>query len=83
MHHTSHFHIYTDNNPVTYIMPTGKLTATGQIWVNELAEFSFSLHHKPSKQNTIADTLCRTLELTHLEHIQSCTETVPVEMVKA
>ena len=52
-------------------------------WVNELAEFSFALHYKPGKQNTIADTLSRTSEETHLEYIQSCTETVPVEMVKA
>ena len=64
-------------------MSTGRLTATSQRWVNELAEFSFSLHYKPSKQNTIADTLSCTSEQTHLEQIQSCTETVPVEMVKA
>ena len=36
-----HFHIYIDNYPVTYIMSTGRLTAIGQRWVNELAEFSY------------------------------------------
>ena len=83
LYYAPHFHIYTDNNPVTYIISTGRLTATGQRWVNELAEFSFSLHYKSGKQDPIADTLSRTSEQTHLEHIQSCTETVPVEMVKA
>ena len=68
--------------PVTYIISTGRLTKNGQRWVNKIAEFFFSLHYKPGKQNTVADTLSRTSEQTHLEDIQSCTETVPVEMVK-
>ena len=83
LYYAPHFHIYTDNNPVTYIVSTGRLTATGQRWVNELAEFCFSLHYKPGKHNTIAETLSRTSEQTHLEHIPSCTETVSVEIVKA
>ena len=83
LYYAPHFHIYIDNNPFTYIMPTGKLIATGQRWVYELAEFSFSFHYKPGKQNTIAEILSQTSKQTHLEHIQSCTETVLVEMVKA
>ena len=71
------FHIYTDNNPVTYIMSTGKLTATGQRWVNELEEFSFSLHYKPGKQNTNTDIIRCTSDQTHLKNIQSGTKTVP------
>ena len=74
-----HFHICTDNNHVTYIMSTGGLTATCQRWVNELAELFFSLHYKPGKQNTITDTISCTSEQTRLEHIQSCTETIPVD----
>ena len=83
LYYAPHFHIYTDNNTVTYIMSTGRFTATGQRWVNELAQFSFSFHYKPGKQNSIEDTLSRTSDQTHLEHIQSCTETVPIEVVKA
>ena len=83
LYYAPHFHIYTDNNSVTYIVSTGRLTATGQRWVNELAEFSFSLHYKQGKHNTTAETLSRTSEQTHLEHIQLCTETVSVEIVKA
>ena len=63
-------------------MSTGRLKATSQRWINELAEFSFFLHYKPSKQNVIADTLSCTSERAHLEYIQSCTEVVPVEFVK-
>ena len=59
-------------------MSTERLTTTGQRWVNKLPEFSFSLHCKPGKQNTIAAALSRTPEQTHLEYRQSCIETVPV-----
>ena len=52
---TPQFHIHTDNNPVTYIMSTGKLAATSKRWANEVAEFSFSLHYKPGKQNITTD----------------------------
>ena len=43
LYYTPHFKIYTDNNPVTYITTTGRLRATGQRWVNKLAEFNFSI----------------------------------------
>ena len=66
LYYARHFHIYRDNNAVINIVYTEKLT-TGQRWVNELAEFSFSLHYKPGKQNTIPDTLSPTPEQTHLE----------------
>ena len=65
-------------------MSTGKLIATGQRWVSELAVFSsFSLHHKPGKRNIIADTISYTSEPKLLGRIQSCTGTVPVKKVKA
>ena len=83
LYYVPHFDIWTDNNPVTYIMSVRRSTSTGQRWVNELAESSFSLHYKPGKQNNIANTLSCTSEQTHSEHMQSCTEIVSLEMVKA
>ena len=32
-----HFEVYTDNNPLTHILTTAKLEATGQRWVASLA----------------------------------------------
>ena len=49
------FEIYTDNNPLTYILTTGKLDACGQRWVADLANFNFTLHYKPGSTNTVAD----------------------------
>ena len=36
-----HFEIYMDNNPLTYILTTAKLDATGQRWVASLSQLQF------------------------------------------
>ena len=35
------FDVYTDNNPLTYILTSAKLDATGQHWVTSLANYDF------------------------------------------
>ena len=32
-----YFEVYTDNNPLTYVLTTAKLDATGQRWIANLA----------------------------------------------
>lgn len=54
-----HFVVYTDNNPLTYVMSTAKLNAVGHRWVGQLADFHFELRYKPGKLNVDADTLSR------------------------
>ena len=53
------FEVYTDNNPLTYILTTVKLDATGQRWVARLADYNFNLHYKSGKSNMDADALSR------------------------
>ena len=53
------FDVYTDNNPLTYILTTAKLDAIGQRWVASLGPYDFSLHYNPGRQNTVADSLSR------------------------
>ena len=53
------FDVYTDNNPLTYVMSTAKLNATGLRWVAELSNFQFELHYRPGKNNGDADGLSR------------------------
>lgn len=43
--------VYTDNNPLTYVLSTAKLNATGCRWVAELADFH--------RENVDADSLSR------------------------
>ena len=52
-----HFEVYTDNNPLTYILTTAKLDATGQRWVGSLANYNFKIFYRSGKLNVEADAL--------------------------
>ena len=45
------FDVYTDNNPLTYILTSAKLDATGQRWVASLANYDFRIFYKSGKLN--------------------------------
>ena len=53
------FLVKTDNNPLTYILSTAKLDATGHRWLAELSAYNFSIEYCPGKNNTDADALSR------------------------
>ncbi len=76
------FMVYTDNNPLTYVLSTARLNAVGHRWVGELSDFHFDIKYRPGKQNLDADTLSRyPLNLT--DHLSDYTEAVPSEVVSA
>ena len=39
--YVGNFEVYTDNNPLTYVLTTAKLDATGQRWIANLANYNF------------------------------------------
>ena len=51
------FLVRTDNNPLTYIMTTPNLDATGHQQVAALAKFNFQLEYQKGQDNTVADVL--------------------------
>ena len=51
------FIVRTDNNPLTYIMTTPNLDATGHRWVGDLARFNFQLGYQKGWDKTTADAL--------------------------
>ena len=53
------FDMYTDNNPLTYILSTAKLDAMGHRWVASFSPYNFTLHYKPGKLNCDADAFSR------------------------
>lgn len=53
------FEVHTDNNPLTYVLTTAKLDATGHRWLAELSTYDLSLKYRPGKQNIDADALSR------------------------
>ena len=52
------FNVFTDNNPLTYILTTAKLDAMGHWQIASLGPYHFDLHYKPGKKNP-ADPLSR------------------------
>ena len=54
-----HFQVFTDNNPLTYVLSSAKLDATGHRWLAALAAFDFDLVYRPGHANADADGLSR------------------------
>ena len=53
------FEVYTDNNPLTYVLSSAKLDACGQRWVAKLANYNFTIKYKSGLSNVEADALSR------------------------
>ena len=51
--------IYTDNNPLIYVLTSAKLDACGQRWVAKLANYNFTIRYRCGQSNVEADALSR------------------------
>ena len=54
-----YFDIYTDNNPLTYILTPAKLDAASNHCIASLANYNFQLYYWARKTNIDADALLR------------------------
>ena len=80
--YANHFTIYTDNNPLVYLMEADKLGAFGERWVSRLSEFNFTIRYRPGIVNKDADCLSRIpLDITKYLHL--CTEEVKPDAFQA
>ncbi|XP_035858119.1 uncharacterized protein LOC118495270 [Sander lucioperca] len=82
LYYALHFTIFTDNNPLTYVMRTAKLNAFGFRWVGELSDFRFDIRDRPGKANADADTLSR-CPLDINKYVKECTQELSKEAVTA
>ena len=82
LYYAPSFDVYTDNNPLTYVMTIAKLDDVRHRWVAELADFNFKLHYKPGKLNSDADTLSR-MPLDVEKYIRGCTQSSSREELMA
>ena len=53
------FTVVTDNNPLTYVLSSAKLDATGHRWLAALSTYTFSLKYRSGRTNGDADGLSR------------------------
>ena len=68
----------TDNNPLTYVLTTARLNATGHRWLAALSTYDFSICYKPGCENIDADLLSSSLQETDDEWVD-----VPPSGIKA
>ena len=73
LYYAPSFMVYTDNNPLTYVLSSAKLNASGLRWISELANFNFKIKYRPGKINHDADTLSR-LSQNFESYMETCTE---------
>ena len=72
--------IITDNNPLTYVLTTAKLDATGHRWLAALSTYNFRLEYRKGTQNGDADGLSRR---PHSPPVEDVPQSIPEEVVKA
>ena len=53
------FEIFTDKNPLTYVLTSAKLDGCGQRWVAKLANYNFTIKYRCGLSNVEADALSR------------------------
>ena len=53
------FDVYTNNNPLIYVLMTAQLDAMGHRLIAGLANYNFHIHYQSGKSNMEADTLSR------------------------
>ena len=82
LYYAPSFTVYTDNNPLTYVLSAAKLNATGHHWVSELADFRFTVKYRPGKTNLDADVLSR-MPNTIEEIMQSCSSEISPDIFQA
>ena len=80
LYYVPHFTVYTDNNPLTYVLTSARLNATGHRWVAELSDFNFTVKYHPGTANGDADALSR---MPIEQYISECKEEVEPEWIKA
>ena len=82
LYHAPTFTVFSDNNPLTYVLSSAKLNATGHRWVAELADFHFTIRYRPGRENVDADSLSR-MPVDIETMMSQCTEELSSDCVAA
>ena len=66
----NHFTVNTDNKPLTYVLTSAKLDATGHCLVAWLANYNFTLNYHSGRINVDADALSQIPKGEDDQHIE-------------
>ena len=80
--YANNFLVYTDNNPLVFLLESKKLTAYSERWISELSEYNFTLKYRPGPTNKDADCLSR-LPMDLEDSMRSCSETIDQDAFRA
>ena len=59
LYYAPEFTVFTDNNPLTCVITSARLNATGSRSIGELADFNFNIRYRPGILNGDAEALSR------------------------
>ena len=76
LYYAPNFVVFTDNNPLTYVLSPSNVDAIGQRLVGELAKFNFMIRYQPGKS-----TLSRTTD-DMIQYMESCSQETSQEELK-
>ena len=88
LYYAKEFTVYSDNNPLSYVLTSAKLNATGLRWVSELSNYNFKIKYRPGKKSQDCDYLSRYpvendfenfTEETNLEHVSTFVNSISYE----
>ena len=82
LYYAPEFTVYTDNNPLTYVLTSARLNATGLRWIGELADFKFNIRYRPGRLNGDADALSR-MPMDINTYMTSCSEEINQDVFQA
>ena len=82
LYYAPSFTIYTDCNPLSYVMSSAKLNATTIRWVGDLANYNFNVRYRPGKASTDCDYLSRN-PVDFPKMMEECQEELSSDMVGA
>lgn len=61
------FSVFTDNNPLTYVLTSAKLGGIGHRWIAALFAYNFTITYRPGQSNADADRLSRLSEIIYTD----------------
>ena len=82
LYHAPSFRVFTDNNPLTYVLTSAKLSATGLQWIGELVDFDFDMKYRLCKSHIDASFFSR-VPLDFDAYMKACTEEVSPDAIHA